>query len=141
VVLSGDVHHAYLAELGFPKGSDVHSCVWQVACSPFRNPLSRHERLGVKFGFSRAGALIGRGLARAAGVPPPPVRWRFQDGDPRFDNQVGTLELDGPAAHAWLERAVPSDRGDEHPVLEVADEHALTRLRSPARAQPDRTAS
>ena len=65
-------------------------------------------------------------LARAAGVPPPPVRWRFQDGDPRFDNQVGTLELDGRRALARLERSVPSGRGVEHPRLEVADEHSLT---------------
>jgi hypothetical protein len=125
IVLSGDVHHAYLAEVGFPKGSGVRSRVWQATCSPFRNPLSRIERRGVNFGFSRAGALIGRALARSAGVPPPPVRWRFQDGDPRFDNQVGTLELDGPSVVARLERAVPSGRGHEHPLLEVADEYPL----------------
>ena len=53
---------------------------------------------------------VGRVLARLAGVPPPPVRWRFQDGDPRFDNQVGTLELDGRRALARLERAIPAER-------------------------------
>jgi hypothetical protein len=126
VVLSGDVHHAYLADVGFPKGSGVTAHVWQVTCSPFRNPLSKKERRTVEFGFSRAGRVIGRVLARAARVPPPPVRWRFQDGDPRFDNQVGTLELDGRRAVARLERAKPSGRGVEHPVLEVADEHSLT---------------
>jgi len=125
VVLSGDVHHAYLAEVGFPQGSGVSSRVWQGTCSPFRNPLSTKEKLGVNFGFTRTGKAIGRLLARAAGVPPPPVRWRFQSGDPRFDNQVGTLELDGRRALARLERAVR--RGDhDHPVLEVADEHSLT---------------
>jgi hypothetical protein len=127
VVLSGDVHHAYLAEIGFPAGSGVESRVWQATCSPFRNPLSTAERRGVNFGFSRAGAYIGRLLARSAGVPPPPVRWRFQDGDPRFDNQVGTLELNGAQALARLERAILSDHGDHtHPVLEIADEHGLT---------------
>jgi hypothetical protein len=123
VVLSGDVHHAYLAEVAFPES--VRSRVWQATCSPFRNPLSTNERRGVKVGFSRAGALIGRLLARSAGVPPPPVRWRFQDGDPRFDNQVGTLELDERGALARLERAVPSGRGHDHPGLSVADEHPL----------------
>jgi hypothetical protein len=126
VVLSGDVHHAYLAEVAFPRGSGVRSHVWQATCSPFRNPLSTMERRGVNFGFSRAGTVIGRLLARAAGVPPPPVRWRFQPGDPRFDNQVGTLELDGRRMLARLERALPSERGHEHPALEVADEHSLT---------------
>jgi hypothetical protein len=126
VVLSGDVHHAYLAEVAFPRGSGVSSHVWQATCSPFRNPLSTMERRGVNFGFSRAGTVIGRLLARAAGVPSPPVRWRFQPGDPRFDNQVGTLELDGRRMLARLERALPSERGHEHPALEVADEHSLT---------------
>jgi hypothetical protein len=126
VVLSGDVHHAYLAEVGFPRGSGVTSHVWQATCSPFRNPLSTMERRGVRFGFSRAGTTIARLLARAAGVPPPSARWRFQPGDPRFDNQVGTIELDGRCAQARLERAVPSERGPEHPVLEVADEYVLT---------------
>jgi hypothetical protein len=125
-VLSGDVHHAYLAEIGFPKGSGVTSHVWQATCSPFRNPLSSKERRSVDFAFSRAGTEIGRALARSAGVPPPPVRWRFTDGDPRFDNQVGTLELDGEHALARLERAVPSGRGHAHPALEKADEKPLT---------------
>jgi hypothetical protein len=73
-------------------------------------------------GFSRVGTTIGRLLARAAGVPPPPVRWRFQDGDPRFDNQVGTLDMDGRRALARLERAIPT-AGE--PELQVADEHSL----------------
>jgi hypothetical protein len=125
VVLSGDVHHAYLAEVAFPDGGDVRSRVWQATCSPFRNPLSTNERRGVVFGFSRTAKLIGRVLARSAGVPRPPVHWTFQDGDPRFDNQVGTLELDDRGALARLERAVMSDRGYEHPTLEIADEHGL----------------
>jgi PhoD-like phosphatase len=124
VVVSGDVHHAYLAEVAFPAGSGVSSRVWQATCSPFRNPLSKKERRGVNFTFSRAGKGIGRVLARAAGVPPPPIRWRFQDGDPRFDNQVGTLDIDGRGVLARLERAVPADDGHE-PELQVADEHAL----------------
>jgi hypothetical protein len=126
VVLSGDVHHAYLAQIGFPRGSGVTSHVWQATCSPFRNPLSKGERRAVRFGFSRAGLLLGRALAWAAGVPRPPVRWRFQDGDPRFDNQVGLLELDGRRALARLERSRLADRGPEHPVLERSDEHSLT---------------
>jgi hypothetical protein len=126
VVLSGDVHHAYLAEVAFPAGSGVESHVWQATCSPFRNPLSSSERRAVRAGFSRAGGLLGRFLTRAAGVPRPPVTWRFQDGDPRFDNQIGTLVLDDRNAMARLERSRPSAVGDEHPVLEAAAEHSLT---------------
>jgi hypothetical protein len=126
VVLGGDVHHAYLAEVAFPRGSGVRSRVWQATCSPFRNPLSTTERRGVSVGFTRWGERVGRLLARSAGVPPPPVRWRFQDGDPRFDNQVGTLVLDEGSGLARLERAVPSGRGHDHPGLQIADEHSLT---------------
>jgi hypothetical protein len=125
VVLSGDVHHAYLAQVGFPSGTDVRSAVWQATCSPFRNPLSDKERRGVVFTFSRLGTAVGRTLARLARVPRPPVRWRFQDGDPRFDNQVGTLEIDGRRLLARLERAVSAGDGHERPQLEIADEHAL----------------
>ena len=112
VVLSGDVHHAYLAEIGFPRDSGVSSRVWQATCSPFRNPLSDKERRDREALASRApGDAIGRAAGASAGVPPPPVTWRFQDGDPRFDNQVGTLELYGRRALARLERARPGDRG------------------------------
>ena len=103
----------------------MRSRVWQATCSPFRNPLSTNERRGVMVGFSRWGERIGRVLARSAGVPAPPVRWRFQEGDPCFDNQVGTLELGERDALARLERAIPSDRGHAHPTLEIADEHGL----------------
>ena len=33
VLLSGDVHHCYLAEVGFRPGSGPHSPVWQAVCS------------------------------------------------------------------------------------------------------------
>ena len=44
VALSGDVHHAYLAEVGFPPGTGMRSTAWQATCSPFRNPLDSKER-------------------------------------------------------------------------------------------------
>src|SRR3712207_8062569 len=42
VTLSGDVHHAYLAEVAYPRGSGVRSAVWQAVCSPFRNRSEEH---------------------------------------------------------------------------------------------------
>src|SRR4051794_4503288 len=48
VALSGDVHHAYLAEVAFRHGSGVRSKVYQAVCSPFRNPLDARERRVIK---------------------------------------------------------------------------------------------
>ena len=62
VVLAGDVHHAYLAEVGFPRGSGVQSRVYQAVCSPFRNPLDERERRVIRTLFRKGD---GGGHARA----------------------------------------------------------------------------
>ncbi|HLM30608.1 MAG TPA: alkaline phosphatase D family protein [Solirubrobacterales bacterium] len=111
-MLSGDVHHAYLAEVAFPRSAGVKSHVWQAVCSPFRNALNRHERFIVHAGNTRAGALLGRGLAQLAGVAREPVRWRLVEG-PFYDNQVATLELEGPRARVRLERTVGEPEEDQ----------------------------
>ena len=54
------------------------------------------------------GPAIGSFLCRSAGVPPARIRWRIDEG-PWFDNQVATLELDGPSAHFRLEKTHPDD--------------------------------
>ena len=38
VICSGDVHHAYLAEVAFRKSDGVKSAVYQAVCSPFPEP-------------------------------------------------------------------------------------------------------
>ncbi len=122
-VVSGDVHHAYLAEVGFPRGTKVQSHVYQAVCSPFRNPLNAKERRGIRFTWTDAGRRIARRLARSAGVPDPPVRWRLTHEDPWFDNQVATLALDGERAAFALDRAVPD--GGHDPRLERVYERPL----------------
>jgi hypothetical protein len=123
VALSGDVHHAYLAEVAFPRGSGVRSAVYQATCSPFRNPLDDHERRAIRFAWSRAGTLIGKLLARSAGVGAPPVRWRFMHDEPFFDNQVCFVELDGRRARLWLQKTVPEENHGNS--LETVFEHEL----------------
>jgi phosphodiesterase/alkaline phosphatase D-like protein len=117
VALSGDVHHAYLAEVGFPRGTGMRSHVWQATCSPFRNPLDARERRVIRAAASRPGTLAGRLLARAAGVPAPPVRWRYVHDEPWFDNQVASLVLDGPEATFILEKTEPT--GEDHSELRL----------------------
>jgi hypothetical protein len=126
VLLSGDVHHAYLARARFnssPDGEDGRSPVYQAVCSPFRNPLDGHERMAIRAGISRTGARIGALLARAARVPPESLDWTIDKG-PWFDNQVATLELDGRRATMVLDKVV--DRGDQEPGLERVMEHRLS---------------
>jgi PhoD-like phosphatase len=123
-VLSGDVHHAYLAEAAFRRDAGVRSAVYQAVCSPFRNALDSREQRVVKAGMSRPFELATRSLARAIGVRDPEIRWRFTEG-PFFDNQVATLELDGPASTMRLERTVRDPEGRD-PRLELSFERSLS---------------
>jgi hypothetical protein len=117
VLLSGDVHHAYLAEAGFPRAAGVRSAVVQAVCSPIRNPLNHRERRMLRGALSTPARLAARALARAAGVREAPVRWRFPE-EPTFDNQIATLSLDGRAARLRIERTDPGEWED--PGLHVS---------------------
>jgi hypothetical protein len=120
VLLSGDVHHAYLARAQFPEdaardGGATRSPVYQAVCSPLRNPLDSRERHGIRAGMSRPAERVGAALARAAGVAGDGVRWTIDEG-PWFDNQVAHLDLDRTSAVFRIEKALGA--GDEDPHLE-----------------------
>jgi len=112
VVLSGDVHHAYLAEVAFPRsangGSAERAPVYQAVCSPYRNPLDENERRVVRWGFGWPLTAFAALLARAAGAPDPGIRWRTLEG-PCFDNQVASLHIDGRTASLRLDKTVPGE--------------------------------
>jgi hypothetical protein len=114
-MLSGDVHYAYLAEVGFPRGTGAKSPVYQATCSPFRNPLDSKERTAVRFSCGRIAEAMGRALARSSGARQPEIDWQLREG-PVFDNQVATIEWEGPHAELILERAIPD--GSVAPRLE-----------------------
>ena len=83
VTLSGDVHHAYLSEVAFRRGSGVRSAVYQAVCSPMRNPLDAKRAARDQGDVTTRPVLaVTRALARAAGVPDPSVRWRMVDDGP-----------------------------------------------------------
>ncbi len=109
VMLSGDVHHCYLAELGFRETSEPRAPVWQAVCSAFRKELAPHELRILALGHSGLGERLARMLARTAGVPPLPIDWRVVE-RPRFANQIGTLTLDGDRSSVRIE-AVAEDDG------------------------------
>jgi hypothetical protein len=117
VNLGGDVHHAYLMEVAFPRGSGVRSGVWQAVCSPVRHPLGSKERLAARLALSRPFEAASRSLARSAGVDDPPVRWRPVGEAPVFDNVVASLTIDARRLDFSLEKALPPARLE--PVIEA----------------------
>lgn len=123
-VLSGDVHHAYLAEVAFKRSSGVQSSVWQAVCSPFRNALDDKERKVIDFGASRGGAMVGRALSRLAGVDSEPIRWRVCEG-PYYDNQVATMTIDGRGARLQIERTIGDPESDDR-KLHTSLDRSLT---------------
>jgi hypothetical protein len=123
-VLSGDVHHAYLADVAFRRGAGVKSAVYQAVCSPYRNALDNRERRAIEIARSRLVAELTGRMARAAGVEDPGIRWRFRCG-PYFDNQVATLMFDGRDASMKLEK-VPRDPEGRDERLECVFEERLS---------------
>ncbi|MGH8496325.1 MAG: alkaline phosphatase D family protein [Gammaproteobacteria bacterium] len=106
VLMSGDVHHAYLAEIAFRDGAAVSSAIYQATCSPMRNSLDKLERYIVRAGWRRGWTLVWKTLARAAGVKAPPLDWGLLHPEPWFDNQIATLELAGRKALFRIEKTV-----------------------------------
>ena len=124
VMLSGDVHHCYLAEVGFPPGGGPRSPVWQAVCSAFRKELAPYERVTLGFGHQQVAERMGRWLARRAGVEPLSLAWRVVE-RPAYANQVGTLTLDGDRACFSVEAVADGDWRD--PQLQTAFARDLTR--------------
>jgi hypothetical protein len=123
VVMAGDVHHAYLCEVGWPAGqADGKAPIYQAVCSPYRNPLSSKEQRVIKAGFTSAFTHVAAALAKAAGAEDPGIRWRKLNG-PCFDNQVATLHLDGRHATMRLDKTVPGD--DDEQSLKESFERQL----------------
>ena len=107
-VLSGDVHHAYVAEPQYPAGAGPGSRIVQLTCSPTHNSIPAAMRAGFRFGWSRAGRWLGRALAKHGKAASQPLRWR-RTGGPWFGNQLMTLRLHGRAARVLLEQARTAD--------------------------------
>jgi hypothetical protein len=120
IVLSGDVHHGYLAEIQLKEGAGTESSVYQAVSSPSRNPLGLPERLALLSGWTKPGELVGKTLARLTGVEAPKVCWRLMHEKPWFDNHISTLEFRGREASLKVEKTTPEDTGEPrlYPLLE-----------------------
>ena len=118
VLLSGDVHHAYVAEAWFP-GREVESRV--VAGDVLARSATRWTSASAGCCERRSRGPWRRwraALARAAGVAPVPMRWTFAQ-KPTFDNQIAQLDLHGREAYLRIEKTLPEDWQAPrlHPVL------------------------
>jgi hypothetical protein len=114
-VLSGDVHHAYIAEPEWPDSAADASGgarILQLTCSPVHNSIPGSIRAGFRFGWSRAGRLLGRALALHGRSGRPPVHWR-KTGGPWFGNQLMTLTLHGRKAALSLVQAKAMPTGPQ----------------------------
>jgi len=122
-VISGDIHHSYLAAVDFPAGTASRSAVYQAVCSPIHNVLPRSFRRTQQLATSRAGELAGAALAALAGVRRPRLRWRITRG-PWFHNMLAALEFDGRRSRLRLDRAVRD--GEAPPRLQPVAEADLS---------------
>ena len=123
-VISGDIHHSYLAAVDLPDAATSGTAVHQAVCSPIHNLLPQMLRLGHRLVTCRAGEFITTAAARLAGVPAPRLRWRITDG-PWFSNMLTELSYHGRRARIRFDRTVPGASGT--PDLEPACEAELTR--------------
>jgi len=127
-VLSGDVHHTYVAEADYPR--PLQARVYQITCSPIENTIPLPMRIVFRIGWSWRVERVMRLLARLTRVPPLPIKWHHPSG-PHFGNMLSLLTFDGRSARVRFERSTTPEgeqpRGDDT-GLEVADELLLTNL-------------
>ena len=117
VVLSGDVHHCYAAELVSPGG--LTSRVHQLTVSPLHNQAPHPIRVGFRIGWSRWASRLTGVLRRLARTPHSELEWRKQGG-PWFGNDIGELELEGRRA-AFRLYGTGTDADGQEALHEVAE--------------------
>jgi hypothetical protein len=102
LVLAGDVHHSCVTRLRSPATA---SPVTEVVSSPLRQVVPGTLRAQLRLASTPPLRLVGRVLARLAGLPRPAARWR-RTTPLLFGNGLATLTLEGRSARVRLDRAV-----------------------------------
>ena len=117
-VLSGDVHHQYVAAASWPE--PVDSRVYQVVVSPVHHTVPASQRMVFRLGWSRVLERLTTTLGKWDKVPPLPLSWSKIAG-PYFGNALGTLVFDGRSATFSLQRAVSAPHAEDRlePVTEL----------------------
>nr|WP_156003820.1 alkaline phosphatase D family protein [Streptomonospora sp. PA3] len=125
--LGGDVHFSYLARArGAGSAPGGGTRIAQLVCSPTCNWMPPMLRRATWLSARGVTGAIGALLARAAGVPAPPLRWRLEGG-PWYDNSLAMLVLEGRSAEVvWshspvVKRAVQRLTPNESPRPSVRE--------------------
>ena len=103
LLIGGDVHCVNVSEVDL-RTSDRACRVFQLTCSPFRNPLSAKERRIVRATGSRVSGFLFYALARLAGVGAPSARWQRLRRE-TFENSIGELVLIEREASVTIRRS------------------------------------
>lgn len=90
--------------------------VFQLVCSPIRNPLPRIMRLATAAMAHGLAIPLGSMAGRSGHVPAQPWRWDDLAG-PWFTNNIATLRVDGSDLRASWWTGEVHDGDDDHPVL------------------------
>lgn len=115
-VLSGDVHHAYVAEAKYDEPTSAG--VFQITCSPFHNFVPTAMKVAFRVAWSGVAERCVSSVLRLTGrVPKPSIWWERLLG-PTFSNEIATLFIDGRRAEVVLEHAASPD--DSAELVEVA---------------------
>jgi phosphodiesterase/alkaline phosphatase D-like protein len=109
-VLSGDVHHQYIAQAHWP--STVDSNVYQLVVSPVHHSVPLSQRTVFRVGWSRLLERLTTTLGRWDDVPELPLTWTKNAG-PYFGNALAQLVLDGRSAEFVLWHAISNTRGED----------------------------
>jgi phosphodiesterase/alkaline phosphatase D-like protein len=117
-LLSGDVHHAYVARLVVEDGA---APVHQVVASPMRQTVTPALMRVYEAGVGQTGRRVGRTMARLAGLHAPPVAWDPIT-EPLFANHLATIETSDDGVLLRIEsahQARPSGPADLRPAIEM----------------------
>jgi hypothetical protein len=131
-IISGDVHHSYLAAVALPGSARQEgpgqegpgqegpgrTAVHEVVCSPFHQAMPPRMRFAQRLASTWASGRVGTVAAALAGASMPGMSWRVTAG-PWFQNMIAVLEFDGPGsggtgARVRFDRAVADESGAPH---------------------------
>ncbi len=123
-VLSGDVHHSYVAR------ADVEgSPVYQLVSSPMHHRVPWYATVALRVAWWGPLAAAVRSVVRRVGVADPTVSWRLLRG-PIFGNAVAALTFADRSAALVFERSGPS--GQLEPVSRIELAGVSTTCQRPA---------